>query len=315
MWFMDVWLNGQLVPSDQASVAVFDAGFQHGVGLFETLCVYNGRLFRPMEHVQRLVASAKHLRLSEKIQVDPLIEALETTVAHNKLDQARIRLTITGGNLNMLQSGATNEHDPTVLVVAQPPTPYPDAFFEKGIGVTIAPGRLSPWLPSAGHKTLDYWSRILALQEAAACRAGESLWLTPEANVACGSVSNIFLVRDDALLTPPTRTEAPVESPSPVLPGVTRGAVLELSAGRNIERRNISLDDLVAADEIFLTNSSWQILPVTSLLLRTKKEGEDGGKDSFSLEQRPVGEDGCVGPVTSDLRTALLALIDRETSS
>lgn len=312
---MDVWLNGQLVPSEQASVAVFDAGFQHGVGLFETLCVYNGRVFRPMEHVQRIVASAKQLHLSEKIRVEPLIEAIQKTVAHNKLDRARVRLTITGGNLNMLQSGNTREHDPTVLVVIQPPTPYPDAFFEKGIGVTIAPGRLSPWLPSAGHKTLDYWSRILALQEAAACRAGESLWLTPEANVACGSVSNIFLVQDDVLLTPPSRTEATADSPSPVLPGVTRAAILELSSGRTIERRNLSLDDLVAADEIFLTNSSWQVLPVTSLLLRTKKEGGDEGEDSISLEHRPVGEDGGVGSVTSDLRTALLALIDRETSS
>ncbi len=309
---MDVWLNGQLVPSDEAKVAVFDAGFQHGVGLFETLCVYNGRPFRPMEHAERIVASARQLRLSEKIQVEPLIKAIEQAVAHNKVDRARVRLTITGGNLNMLQAGNPGEHDPTILVVVQPPTPYPDAFFEKGIGVTIAPGRLSPWLPSAGHKTLDYWSRILALQEAAACRAGESLWLTPDANVACGSVSNVFIVHDDTLLTPPSRTEAAADSPSPVLPGVTRAAILELAAGRRIERRNISLDDLIGADELFLTNSSWQVLPVTSLLLRTKKGDEE---ESIGLEQRPIGEDGSVGPVTSDLRTALLALIDRETSS
>ena len=312
---MDVWLNGQFVPSNQATVAVFDAGFQHGVGLFETLCVYNGRPFRPGEHVKRLVESARELHLSEKIRVEPLIEALETTVEHNKFDRARVRLTVTGGNLNMLQSGNTTEHDPTVLVVVQSPTPYPDDFFENGIGVTIAPGRLSPWLPSAGHKTLDYWSRILALQEAAACRAGESLWLTPEANVACGSVSNIFLVQDDTLLTPPARTETPVDSPSPVLPGITRAAVLELAVGRRVERRNLSLDDLLAADEVFLTNSSWQVLPVTSLLLRTRQDGEDGEEGSVGIEHRAVGEDGCVGPVTSDLRTALLALIDRETSS
>ena len=131
--------------------------------------------------------------------------------------------------------------------------------------MTIANGRMSPWTVGAGHKTLDYWSRIHALQEAAAVRAGEALWLMPDANIACGSVSNVFIVKDDALLTPPARTETHNGEPSPVLPGITRSAVLELAAGRRIERRPISVDELLAADEMFMTNSSWQILPVTSL--------------------------------------------------
>ena len=309
---MDVWLNGQFISADEASLSIFDAGIQHGIGLFETMAAANGRVFRAEDHVKRLIESARLLRLSERLQVAPLVEAVQLAVTHNSIDRARVRLTVTGGNLNMLQATGSSPHDPTVLVVVQPPTEYPDAFFEKGVAVTVANGRLSPWTIGAGHKTLDYWSRIHALQEAAAVRAGEALWLTPDAHIACGSVSNVFLVKDDALLTPPARTEAHGGEPSPVLPGVTRAAVLELAAGRRIERRPISVDDLLGADEMFMTNSSWQILPVTSLLLRARTgEGEDA---EVALQMHTIGE-GDVGPATSDLRTALLALIERETTS
>ncbi|MCH2148991.1 MAG: aminotransferase class IV [Phycisphaerales bacterium] len=305
-------MNGQFVPADEATLSVFDAGVQHGVGLFETMAAANGRVFRAEAHVQRLVDSALQLRLSERLQVEPLVEAVQLALEHNSMAQARVRLTVTGGNLNMLQSSGTNEHDPTVIVVVQPPTEYPDTFFERGVGVTIASGRLTPWSPGAGHKTVDYWSRIHALQEAATVRAGEALWLTPDASVASGSVSNIFLIKDDVLLTPPSRTECgPDDQPSPVLPGITRQAVLELAKGRRIERRVISIDELLGADEVFLTNSSWHVLPVTSLLLKAKASEDD---DTITLQQHQIG-DGGVGSVTSDLRTALLALIEQETTS
>ena len=309
---MDVWLNGQFISADDATLSIFDAGFQHGIGLFETMAAANGRVFRAEHHVKRLIESAKQLRLSERLQVDPLVEAIQLAVTHNKVDRARVRLTVTGGNLNMLQSTGSSPHDPTILVVVQPPTEYPDTFFEKGVAVTVANGRLSPWTIGAGHKTLDYWSNIHALQEAAAVRAGEALWLTPDAHIACGSVSNVFLVKDDALLTPPARTEMHSGEPSPVLPGVTRAAVLELASGRQIERRPVSVDELLAADEVFMTNSSWQILPATSLLLRARTgEGDDS---DVALQVHTIG-DGGVGPNTSDLRTALLALIEQETTS
>ena len=309
---MDIWMNGQFVSADEATLSVFDAGVQHGVGLFETMAAANGRVFRAESHVQRLVDSARQLRLSERLQVEPLVEAVRLALERNSMDQARVRLTVTGGNLNMLQSSGTSEHDPTVIVVVQPPTEYPDTFFERGVGVTIASGRLAPWTPGAGHKTVDYWSRIHALQEAATVRAGEALWLTPDASVASGSVSNIFLIKDEVLLTPPSRVECgPDDPPSPVLPGITRQAVLELAKGRRIERRTISIDELLGADEVFLTNSSWNILPVTSLLLKAKAAEDD---DTITLQQHSVG-DGGVGSITSDLRTALLALIERETTS
>ena len=148
------------------------------------------------------------------------------------------------------------------------------------------------------------------MQEAAAVRAGEALWLMPDANIACGSVSNVFIVKDDALLTPPARTETHNGEPSPVLPGITRSAVLELAAGRRIERRPISVDELLAADEMFMTNSSWQILPSP----RCSCGHGEGDDSEVGLQMHTIGEGG-VGSTTSDLRTAALALIEQETSS
>ena len=127
---MDVWLNGQFISADDASLSIFDAGLQHGIGLFETMAAANGRVFRAEAHVKRLIDSARQLRLSERLQVEPLVEAVQLAVTHNKVDRARIRLTVTGGNLNMLQSTGASPHDPTILVVVRPPTDYPDTFFE-----------------------------------------------------------------------------------------------------------------------------------------------------------------------------------------
>jgi branched-subunit amino acid aminotransferase/4-amino-4-deoxychorismate lyase len=97
-----------------------------------------------------------------------------------------------------------------------------------------------------------------------------------------------------------------------VLPGITRAAIIELAEIMNlpIKRRQVSLEELLSADEAFLTNSSWQILPITSMLVRARAEGDN---DQIELQPHPIG-DGGVGSITSDLRTALLALVDRETS-
>ena len=217
---MKVWLNGQFLERDDARVSVFDAGFQHGVGLFETMLARNGRVFRPHRHVQRLVDSASMLRLTERLRAEPLLDAIDLALAENGLDDARIRLTLTGGDLNLLQSSGTAPNDPTILIVVQPPTPYPDAFFTDGITLLVADGRVNPFSAMQGHKTLNYWERIAALQIAASRGAGEALWLNVSNHLASGSVSNLFLVRDGALLTPIARGEEEAGAlPAPVLPG------------------------------------------------------------------------------------------------
>jgi len=311
---MDVWINGKFLADGEARVSVFDAGLQHGIGLFETMAARNGRVFRVRQHVERLAASAEALHLSDRLHVDPLVDAVAHAVQHNARPDARVRLTVTGGDLNRLRSTGSGPQDPTIIIVVQPPTGYPDRFFTEGIAATLAPGRLNPWQVTSGHKTLDYWNRIAALQAATSVGAGESLWLTPEAHVASGSVSNLFLVKDGQLMTPPARGEqARGDLIPPVRPGVTRQAVLELA-----ERMGVpmafgmpTLDDVMDADEVFLTNSSWHVLPVTGLGLPVRSEDDD--VNETGLGHHGIA-DGSVGAMTSDIRGALLELIAAETT-
>jgi branched-chain amino acid aminotransferase len=294
---MQIWLNGQFLDSADAKISVFDAGFQHGVGLFETMLARNGRIFRVEAHMHRLAGSARELRLAERLRTDPLADAAELTVQRNEMKSARVRLTVTGGDLNLLQSAGRTQQDPTILIVAQPPTPYPDAFFEKGVRVVIADARSNPLSPMAGHKTLNYWPRIQALQQAAGKGAGEALWFTVSNHLASGSVSNVFLVKDGHLLTPIARGEEEAGAlPAPALPGITRDTIIQIAREDAIEIRKKMLDinDLLGADDVFLTNSSWGVLPV------------------IAVENEQIG-DGVVGELTRRLRTAWLETIERET--
>ncbi|MHC4427696.1 MAG: aminotransferase class IV [Planctomycetota bacterium] len=295
---MLVWLNGKLLERASATVSAFDAGLQHAIGLFETMTACNGRVFRAMHHTTRLVESAKTLLLSDRLRAEPLAEAVDHVVERNELDEARVRLTVTGGDLNMLTAPRGTRVDPTILIDAQPPTRYPDVFFQEGVMVTIARERANPTSPMAGHKTLDYWRRIHALQHAAAERAGEALWFTTEGELASGSVSNVFCVRDGGLTTPSARGEQAADAdPPPVLPGITRQAVLELAEAEGIEtrRERLAIGDVLGAEEVFLTNSSWGVLPVVA------------------VEQEKIGT-GTVGPITRRLLDAYRAVLEQETA-
>lgn len=300
---MKAFINGELVATDQAKISAHDAGVQHGVGLFETMQAFNGRVFRLDAHIARLIDSAGELGLTRSLRHGPLCETVEHTLEANAMREARLRLTVTGGDLSLLgraRGGAdAPDHAPTILCVANEPTRYPPAFFERGVTVTIADGRANPFEPTAGRKTLNYWSRLRALADAASAGAGEALWFTVTNHLCGGSVSNVFLVKDEALLTPIARGEEGASSmPMPVLAGITRAAVIELAESLEIpvHKQMLSIDDLLQAEEVMLTNSSWQVLPVTA------------------VEREGIG-DGEVGPITGKLRVGLLEMIERETGA
>ena len=303
-------MNGSFVEDKDATVGVFDAGFQHGVGLFETMLARNGHVFRSRQHMERLANSASLLRLTEQLQIDPLIEALQLTLEENNQHDARIRLTVTGGDLNMLQrTGNTETSDPTIIIQTQPPTEYPPAFFEKGVMVSLASGRVNPYALGAGHKTLNYWSKLLNLQLSAMQQCGEALCLTPSAHVTGGSVSNIFIVRDGTLCTPIARgEEGESDEPSAVLPGITRQTIIELAdeLGVGTNKAMMTIDDVLAAEEVFLTNSSWGVLPVIGV--RAAIQTNDGG----DVQEQSIG-DGVVGNLTAQLHTSYQETVDRET--
>lgn len=325
-----VFLNGTFLEQDAARVSAFDAGMQHGVGLFETMLggVCDEAEVRRREseaqaitgigawvmdleaHLERLIASARELGLSDTLQKGPLAEAVLRTIEKSGLDRARVRLTLTGGDLNLLARAKAPDPaseariNPTLLIVAQPATPYPPDLYERGSSVVIADLRLNPLDPTSAHKTLNYWARLRELQRAATQRAGEALVFQVTNHVAGGCVSSILLMKDGTLLTPiawgeEVTTSSPATAPgaeakparpampSPVLPGVTRRWALAW-AERNhvaVKRKMLTIDDVLAADEVMLTNSSWGVMPVVK------------------VEREAIG-DGVVGDATRDLIAA-----------
>lgn len=298
----DIYLNGRMVPAAEARVSVADAGFQHAVGLFETFQVHQGRPFRLQQHLDRLAGSARELGLADEFQTAPLAEAVQKTIEHNGLVRARMRLTLTAGTLSMLNTSPDGQPEievqRTVAIVPSEPTAYAPEYFTQGITALIHGPAASPFDDNAGHKTLNYWSRLRSLRRAAAAGAGEALWLNITNHLASGAVSNLLLVKDGKLFTPFARgEEVPEALRAPVLPGVTRAAVIELAHQRNIEvvRKMLTVEDLLEADEVMLTNSGWGVLPVTK------------------VEQREIA-DGKAGPMSTALREGLNQLFVDETA-
>lgn len=307
-----VWINGRFVSRDEARVSAFDAGLVHGVGLFETMLACplegdadatRGRVFRIHAHMARIERSARLLGLADSLKVRALQEVVEHVVersgltadAAGKPARARVRLTVTGGDLNMLASTGKGPADPTVIITVQPATRYPPEMFEQGVRIAVSAARANPLDPFAGHKTLNYWWRLRELQSASAKGCAEALIPQVTNAVAGGCVSNLFLVRDGTLHTPVAQGEEPLlggeHLPSPVLPGITRGAVIEAadSVGVGCGKRTIEIGELLDADELFLTNASWGVLPVVA------------------VEAKAIGT-GAPGPVTRRLRERWLEL-------
>jgi branched-subunit amino acid aminotransferase/4-amino-4-deoxychorismate lyase len=276
---MMVWINGQFVEMAQAKVGYFDAGFQHAIGLFETMLARDGAVLRLEAHLERLATSAKELRIFEHLRIEPLAEAIQMCLEKNQMHcadvhgsvHARIRVTVTGGDLGKPFAGANASEDkptspqPTVCIHVQSATRYPDELFENGIGASVADNRANAHDPFASHKTLAYWPRIAALQSAARSGCSEALWFSTSNHLASGSVSSVMLMKDGCMLLPFARGEtAPEEAPSPVLPGCTRAAMIlwAQAMGVDVQRRMLTIDDVFDADEVLLTNSSWGVLPV-----------------------------------------------------
>ncbi|MFU8828316.1 MAG: aminotransferase class IV [Phycisphaerales bacterium] len=299
-----VWLNGKLMTRDEARVSAFDAGFQHGVGLFETMHATmtdaGPRVFRIEQHLARLRESASLLQLTESLRTPALAEAIEHVVEQTGLvteqANARVRLTLTGGDLNMLQRGESQTMAPTILIAVTPAVIYPREMFDKGVLITVADTKANPLNPHEGHKTLNYWWRLRELQTASAKAAAEALVLQVTNHVCGGAVSNLFAVIDGSLVTPIARGEEEQGTvASPVLPGITRKAVIELAASRGIgcNKRLVSVPEILDADEVFLTNSSWGVLPVRA------------------IEAKTIGA-GIPGEVTRGLREAWLRALKAE---
>ena len=257
-----VFLNNKLVDIDKACVSVNDSGLLYGAGLFETMRCCNGTVFRLDDHLDRLFTSAEKLTVNNSYEKEFITDAIYKLLSANELKDARLRLTLTSGYMG------SEEPKSTLLIAATKFIPYPDEYYKNGVLAVLCEFRQNPTDPLSGHKSLNYFSRMLALKQAHEKNAAEALWFTTGNILAEGCVSNIFLVKDSALYTPTLNT--------PVLAGIARKNVCQLAVENSIKlvEKDLSIDDVLSADEIFMTNVIMQVLPIN----RVEKHVVGSGK-------------------------------------
>ncbi len=267
---MLILLNGSLVPQDEAKVSVLDRGFLYGDGVFETLRAYSGKIFRLDDHVIRLFRSADSIYLKTLFTEDYVKEALYKTLRRNNLNNAYLRLTITRGQSN---PGLDIEDcsDPTITIIAREFSGYTEDLYRRGISAAIVNTRRIP--ASALNpeiKSLNFLNNIMARIEAKQANVSEAFMLSPEGYVAEGTVSNIFIVKDGVVKTPPLSVG--------ILNGVTRSLVIGLAQKNNIPltEQQFQPEELYAADECFVTSTLYEVMPVTSINNKPVRTGHPG---------------------------------------
>ncbi len=248
MW---VYLNDRIVQAKQARISVFDRGFLYGDGVFETVRVHDGRPVWLDRHLARLADACTQIGLSLPDKPWPAI--FQKVIDKNRVDHAAIRLTLSRGVRD-------TEADPTVVLFHRPLPHVTPSQRRKGIRLTLTTiRRLSPRSHPTQAKTLNYLNSLLAKQEAAERGAFDGLMVTTDGYVAECSMNNVFFIKDRTLYTPSLACG--------VLPGITRGVVLDMAPSLGLQTREGRYRPafLYKADECFLTGSGVGILPVQAI--------------------------------------------------
>jgi branched-chain amino acid aminotransferase len=270
---MQIFIDGEFYPENEAKVSVFDHGLLYGDGVFEGIRFYNGKVFRLEDHIERLYKSAAAICMVIPMDRPAMTEALLETIRRNELQDGYIRLVVTRGKGNL---GLSPEHcpKPKVIIIAAKITLYPEESYANGLKVVtcatrrIAHGALSPMV-----KSLNYLNNIMAKIEATHAGAGEGLMLNEQGYVAECTGDNIFVITGGQIFTPPISSGA--------LAGVTREVAIQIARDMGIEVSEplMTRYDIYTADECFLTGTAAEIIP------------------AVELDKRPIGT-GKPGPVT-----------------
>ena len=254
-----VYINGLFTPLRNAKISILDRGFCYGDGLFETLRASNGQIFYIEQHIDRLFDSLQKVLIELPMTRLELTKAVKETLARNKYKNAIIRLMVTRGDTESNIQIDSKIH-PTLVINIRPFTPLPKVAYKKGIRVMLFQERanLVNGL-SLRLKSCNYLSNILIKELSNKKNYTEGIVVDPDFGVTEGTTSNIFIVEQGQIKTPPL-------SPY-VLAGITRQVVLEIARDHKIPftEEKITADELIYADEVFITNSCIEIVPVTQV--------------------------------------------------
>jgi branched-chain amino acid aminotransferase len=276
---MRIYMNGKLVPEREAKVSVFDHGLLYGDGVFEGIRCYSGRVFMLNEHVDRLYRSAKAIALDIQLSKAAMARAVVKTCMANRTMSGYVRLVVTRG-VGTLGLNPFTCKKPQVIIIAGNIQLYPKELYEKGMSiVTVATMRNHSEALNPNIKSLNYLNNVLAKIEAINAGVPEAVMLNPHGYVAEATGDNIFVVKGNSLLTPP--------SEAGVLQGITRDVVMMLAAeaGICVREKMMTRYDLYTADEVFLTGTAAEVIGVVGIDRRVIGNGTPG-KVTRRLEDR-----------------------------
>ena len=266
-----IWFDGSIVPQHEAKVSVYDHGLLYGDGVFEGIRVYGGRVFKMQSHLRRLYESAERIRLSIPYTLAELEQALRDIVRTSGKPDAYIRLVVTRG-VGTLGLNPFTCPMPHVFIICDSIQLYPPQLYDTGMKVIVAK---RPRIPVAcldpAIKSLNYLNNILAKIESIDAGVLEAIMLNTDGQVAECTGDNIFLVKDGAVVTPPPEAG--------LLNGVTRRFVIETlcpALGITCTERHLRLEDVYAADEVFLTGTAAEVIGVNAVGDRAIGTGRGG---------------------------------------
>jgi len=267
---IQVYIDGQFYPKEEAKVSVFDHGFLYGDGVFEGIRAYNGSVFALTEHLDRLYASAKSIWLEVPISWKEMEEAVLETLRRNNLKDAYIRLVVSRG-YGDLGLDPRKCKKATVVCIADAIALYPPEVYTVGMKVISVGTRRNPVdTLSPQIKSLNYLTGIMAKISAITMGYPEVIMLNQNGYVCEGTGDNIFIIKKGKVMTPPAYLG--------ILPGITRESVMNMARGLGyqVEEAVFTLHDVYTCDEMFLTGTAAEVVPVISADARQIGEGKPG---------------------------------------
>lgn len=267
---MKIFINDMFYDEKEAKISVFDHGLLYGDGIFEGIRIYNGKIFKLEEHVDRLFVSAKAIYMDIWMSKKDICEMLKEAVRLNRKDNGYIRLIVTRGvgTMGIDPEGCLKA---TIIAIVCDITLYPERYYEEGIDLITSSYRRIPVESfDVRVKSLNYLNNIMAKIEANNQNCPESIMLNTNGYVAECTGDNIFIIKDNVLKTPALYHG--------VLEGITRNLVLEIGneLGLRSEETTITRFDLFNADECFMTGTAAEIVPVISIDKNIIKDGKPG---------------------------------------
>ncbi len=283
-----VFFNGDIVPLYKALVPIDDRAVLFGDSAFETMRAYEGFPFRLWRHIERLEESCRVLRLKLPFSSKEITAAVAWVLKENGLEadvDSRVRITVSGGATAGLK-GLARAGGATFFVTARPYEPPTAEDYEKGLALSVSGIKRNPSSPLSSMKSGNYLDSLFARQEAHDRGDDDAVMLTSSGNISEATSANIFYIKGGVLSTP--------NAGLGFLPGITREAVLEAALRLGIECSLVTEgpENLLSADEAFLTNSMFELMPVSRIGTHAMRS--------------------CPGPVTTQLHAAYRELVDLE---